>query len=199
MTFTFRIPHLLRDTRLRRTALWILAVLVFVPADHAVRLYSSGNFHTVVPGEVYRSAQLTPEALTAINKTYGIGTVLNLRGESRGAPWYDRELEATRALGIDHVDFGMSANRKLSQAEAQALIAVMRAAKKPLLIHCKAGADRTGLAAALYLAAIDGAGEEAAEGQISINYGHISLPYVGAYAMDETFEDMEPALGFPDS
>lgn len=59
------------------------------------------------------------------------------------------------------------------------------------------GADRTGLTAAIYLAAIAGAGEHEAEKQLSIRYGHIGIPFVSrAYAMDETWEELEPWLGF---
>jgi len=71
----------------------------------------------------------------------------------------------------------------------------MKGAQKPILIHCREGADRTGLASALYLAAIKKAGEAVAEGQLSIRYGHISLPFIPEYAMDRAFETLEPSLG----
>ena len=92
----------------------------------------------------------------------------------------------------------MSARRELTQAEAADLIGILKRAEKPVLIHCKAGADRTGLAAALYVAAVAKLGETAAENQISIRYGHISLPVSATYAIDRTFEALEPWLGFPD-
>ena len=57
-------------------------------------------------------------------------------------------------LGIAHYDFAMSARRELSAAQAEALIALMRAAPKPVLIHCEGGADRAGLAAALLSSAV---------------------------------------------
>lgn len=72
-------------------------------------------------------------------------------------------------------------------------------APKPLLIHCESGADRSGLAAALYLAAISGAGEEVAEEQLGLKYGHISEPWGRGYGMTVTFEAMEAPLGFPES
>ena len=71
---------------------------------------------------------------------------------------------------------------------------------KPLLIHCQSGADRSGPAAALYLAAIARHGEAAAEDQLSIRYGHIGLPHVSsAYAMGRTWETLERWLGFAGS
>ena len=53
--------------------------------------------------------------------------------------------------------------------------------------------------AALYLAAVKKAGEAAAEHQLSLRYGHLSLALFAGYAMDRSFERMEPSLGFPDS
>ena len=61
------------------------------------------------------------------------------------------------------------------------------------------GYDRTGLASALYVASIAKGGEEAAEGQLSLRFGHVSLPFVPEYAMDQTWESLEPWLGFGDS
>jgi protein tyrosine/serine phosphatase len=75
----------------------------------------------------------------------------------------------------------------------------MKDAPKPLLIHCLSGADRTGLASALYLAAVSKTNEKVAEGQMSIFYGHIALSISRAFAMDRTFEKLEPLLGFRES
>ena len=50
---------------------------------------------------------------------------------------------------------------------------LLREAPKPVLVHCEGGADRTGLAAALYLAA---AGHPAqADGQLSVRYGFVGI------------------------
>ena len=102
-------------------------------------------------------------------------------------------------LGLAHFDFRMSAKTELSPAEAEALLALMEAAPKPLLIHCQSGADRTGLAAALYVAAVKRWGEAAAEAQLSLLYGHVAAPFAKGWAMTSTFEALEPALGYPDS
>ena len=39
-----------------------------------------GNFREVLPGQVYRSAQPTPEQLRRWTSQYGLKSVLNLRG-----------------------------------------------------------------------------------------------------------------------
>lgn len=160
---------------------------------------SVGNFHEVLPGELYRSAQLGEGDISRYNRDYGIKTVLNLRGENRGSAWYDTEVREAKAAGVTHIDFRMSAGRELPTEQAIALIQIMKDAPKPLLIHCRSGADRTGLAAAFYMAGIAKKGEWAAERQLWIYYGHLPLHFNESFAMNRTFERLEPYLGFPDS
>ena len=125
-------------------------------------LRASGNFHEVLPGQLYRSAQPTPGQLARYIQRYGIKTVINLRGPSE-QKWYRDEVATTSRLAIQHLDFRMTASRQLSDGESEELIALMKDAPKPLLIHCKAGADRTGLASVIYLQQVAGVDEETAE------------------------------------
>ncbi|MNL27860.1 hypothetical protein D3C87_1494800 [compost metagenome] len=86
----------------------------------------------------------------------------------------------------------MSARHELDMTKVNQLVAIMRDAPKPILIHCKSGADRTGLATALYLGRVAYLGEKAAESQLSVRYGHIGIPYLSeTYAMDQTWENVE--------
>lgn len=157
------------------------------------------NFHAVIPGELYRSAQPRTSDLARYRDAYGIRTIVNLRGGNPGAGWYDAEVAEASKLGMTHLDFRMSARRVLSHDQAAELVALLEKAPKPVLIHCNGGADRSGLVSALYVAAIGKLGEDAAEKQMSIRYGHISLPFSFAYPMDETFELLEPWLGYGSS
>lgn len=179
----------------------IAAIVLIMPVlIYLFALQATGNFHVVSEGKVYRAAQMDGQNLVRWQQEYGIASVLNLRGESIGSDWYETEKAVTEHLGVEHINFGMSASEELTDQEVQALLQVMRDAPKPLLIHCRAGADRTGIASALYVAGIDGGDEEAAERQLSLAYGHISLPWVSkAWAMDVTWERIEPWLGFPGS
>jgi len=162
-------------------------------------LQLTGNFHPVIAATLYRSAQPSAADIDRYRAKYGIRTIVNLRGENDGASWYEAEAAETKRLDVTLINFGMSAGRQLTQDRAAKLVAILKHAEKPILIHCKGGADRSGLASALYLAAVAKQGEQAAEGQISIRYGHISLPFAPAHAMDLTFEALEPWLGFPNS
>lgn len=152
----------------------------------------SGNFHEVAKAELYRSAQPTSAQMQAYAEGYGIRTIINLRGKSSKADWYKSEIDTAKKLGILHIDFKMSAQRELAQDESDRLIEILRDAPKPILIHCQAGADRSGLVAAIYLHAIKGVDVETAERQISIRYGHVGIPYLSStFAMDTNWERLE--------
>lgn len=181
------------------TAAAVVAAVIVAPVAWIGGRMLAGNVAVVAPGEVYRSAQPTPRLLARLQTEYGIRSVLNLRGENAGSDWYDAEVAASRDLGLTHIDFRMSAKQELTAAEADALLDVMEAAPKPLLVHCHSGADRTGLASALYVAAVKRWGEAAAEAHLSLLYGHVPAPFAKGWAMTTTFESMEPLLGYGDS
>ena len=178
-----------------------LALVVSLMSFGVFRAYQAmvGNFHPVVPGEVYRSAQLGEGDIAEYKEDYGIRSVLNLRGENKGTDWYDDETAEAKAQGVKHINFRMSASHELTNEQALELIEVMRNAPKPMLIHCQAGADRTGLASAIYLAAIAKKGEWAAERQMWLHYGHIPFAISAAVAMNRTFERLEPLFGYQGS
>jgi protein tyrosine/serine phosphatase len=157
-------------------------------------LQLSGNFHTVIENQLYRSGQPSAAALDDYVHRYGIKTVLNLRGANPKAGWYEEEVAESARLGIAHADFRMSASRELTSAEADKLEAMMRSLPKPLLIHCQAGADRSGLASAIYLSRIGGADFDTAGRQISLYYGHIGVAELSsAYAMDVSWKRLMSA------
>lgn len=179
---------------LLRATLALLLCLALA-GGYLAHLQTSGNFHAIVEGEAYRSAQPSGAQLAAWTRANGIKSVVNLRGPHPGTPWYDEEVATAAALGLAHYDFGMSARKGLTQAEAADLATILRDAPKPVLIHCKAGADRTGLASAIYLADT-GRSEDAAERQISLRFGHISVPFTAAWPIDQSWEALEETLGF---
>lgn len=184
-------------TILRLAALALL-VLVALGGYLGWRQWT-GNFATVVAGEVYRSNQPTPDRLAAYEADHGIRTVLNLRGASPGAEWYEAERKAAADLGLTLIDLPLSAGHELTSDQAETLLATLRDAPKPLLIHCRSGSDRTGLAAVVYQAMVAGIDEETAERQLSIRYGHFSVPALSAaWPMDESWERMEQWWGVGD-
>jgi protein tyrosine/serine phosphatase len=181
--------------RFRRFSIAVAAAIGFIGVGcgaYAGYLQLSGNFHPVIDGQLYRSAQPTADELAEYVRAHGIKTVINLRGSDPGTPWYDDEVAMADGLGVKHIDFGLHASKVVSAQKIDQLIAMMAAAPKPILIHCQAGADRSGLVSALYMRKIAGLDERQAEGQLSFYYGHVGIPVVSAaYAMDQTWEEIE--------
>ncbi len=176
-----------------RGVLWLAAFpLGFLIYFGVLQL--SGNFHEVIAGQLYRSSQLTENQLADYVIANGIKTIINLRGESSRAEWYRNETATAEKLGVEHLDFGMSAYKELEPQRVAQLIQIMRDAPKPILLHCRSGADRTGLASAIYVNRVAGLDEDTAEKQLSIWFGHLAIPYLSsAYAMDRSWEAMESA------
>ncbi len=189
MTAIVRLRNLIRATIVGAVSVFVVSVA------YLGFLQLTGNFNTVVSGELYRSGQITPEQLDEYATKYGIKTIINLRGRNPGNSRYDAETAESQKLHIDHVDFGLSARREVTEQQAADLIVLLRSAQKPILIHCKAGADRSGFVSALYLAAIKKWRPELAEGQLSIRFGHFSLPFIPEYAMDRSLERLEVSSG----
>jgi protein tyrosine/serine phosphatase len=188
-----------RPSRPWRVVFTTLGVALAALIAWPIWLQLSGNFHAVVHGEVYRAAQPDPDDLRRWAEDHGIRSVLNLRGTDESSEWYRQEASVASDLGLKLADFPMSARRNPGLERMDELVALMRSLPKPLLIHCMSGADRTGLASALYLAAIADAGETAAEGQLSFAYGHVGIPGVSAaWAMDEAWEEREASLDHPE-
>lgn len=133
-----------------------------------------GNLGVVAPGLVYRAAQPGPE-LGEWVKHHGVASILNLRGGSSRDPDYANEERVTRTQGIAFYDFPMSATRRPSRRELLVLIDLFERCRYPLLVHCKSGADRTGLASAVYLLVKQGAAPARAIGEFSLYYGHVPL------------------------
>lgn len=150
------------------------------------------NFGVVVPGRVYRSAQ--PEGRVArVVREHRLASVLNLRAGSLADPFYVEELRTTEALGVDFYDFPMDAGRRPTRRELLTLLDLFGRCRYPLLIHCKSGADRTGLVSALYLLAVEGRPPREARRAFTLRHGHV--PVLGAQRLHEPIDEYHAWLG----
>jgi hypothetical protein len=143
-----------------------------------------GNLGEVDPGRVYRSARPGEELRNWV-RTYHLASVLNLSGGTSGNSWYVSEVQATRDLGVTFYDLPLSATRRPSRRELMILTNLLRRCEYPLLIHCKSGSDRTGMASALYLLVELGETPEKALRAFSLEYGHV--PIFGPEHLHEPF------------
>jgi uncharacterized protein (TIGR01244 family) len=164
-----------------------VSALVVLTAGWAGYLHLSGNFHAVEDGAIYRSGQLSGVELSNRIRESGILTIINLRGNNAGSPWYDDEMKASAAAGVEHIDFPLSSHRELTREEVVQLARLLERSNRPILIHCKAGADRSGLVSAFYKLIIKKRPPEEAATQLSFRYGHFPWLGSGTVAMDRTF------------
>src|SRR3954469_408702 len=107
----------------RAVAVGLVLGALLACAAEIGRMIVGRNKHVVVPGRVYRTAQLSPAQLEAFVRRYGIRTVVNLRGRPFD-DWYPAEMKATQALGISQEDVTTSANRLPSPGEIRRLVEV---------------------------------------------------------------------------
>jgi len=150
-------------------------------------LQYEGNLHAVTAGVLYRSAQLSKNETRWAVRQYQIKSVLNLRGAHAGQHWYDDEIAAAGELGLAHFDYPLSSKRFVTSQQIEEILDIVRQAPKPILIHCKSGADRSGLVAALYRYSETGASAADADRELSLVYGHFPYLTSRSGAMDDSF------------
>ena len=143
------------------------------------------NFR-VVDQDLFRSGQLRADEWSESYVEHPYRSVLNLRGANQGQPWYEAEIGFAAEHALQHFDFAISARRVPTDLQMQEIVAIVRAAPKPLLIHCNFGSDRSGLISALYEYSVLGKRPDQAAGQLSLWYGH--FPWFNkSAAMDVAF------------
>lgn len=175
---------------MKKTLLIVSSIFFLIGAPlgtYTMFTISTGNFHEVAKGEVYRSAQLDSDQLAAAIKQYGIKSVLNLRGANPSSAWYRDELAVCGRFGVRHFDLPLSAKQDLSVEQTEQIVAILRDAPKPLLIHCKSGADRAAFGAALYHLAIEKKAASEAHRELTMWYGHLPLILHETQGMDRSF------------
>ena len=144
------------------------------------------GFREVVPG-VYRSPQPGEDQLFRRIAAHHLRTVVCLRGRSHASAASER---ATVGSGATFLAVPMSATRLPRPATLHELWRIAATAERPLLLHCRAGVDRTGLAAALFVLH-DTDDLQRAQDQLDlVPHGHTGL--MGTATMDDVLELYAP-------
>ena len=153
--------------------------------DHGFLRLRFNNQHLIEPensngastDKMYRANQPSPERI-AVLAQQGIKTILNLRGVSDKG-YYLLEKEACEQHGIKLVDFRMYSRDTPKKEKIHALKALFEQLEYPCLMHCKSGADRTGITGVLYKHFHLGEPIETAVEQLKIKYLHMKAGKTG--------------------
>jgi undecaprenyl-diphosphatase len=132
-------------------SLLTLAIIAFAVLFYIVYLNHLRSVYAVIPAEVYRSAQLDRDAIESTVKSNGIRSIINLRGKHLDNKWYRDEVEVSKSLGVLHHDISLSSEGLPRKNSVRRLANLLQTAVRPVLVHCKAGADRAGLASIIAL------------------------------------------------
>ncbi|MGR3570387.1 fused DSP-PTPase phosphatase/NAD kinase-like protein [Brevirhabdus sp.] len=161
--------------------------------DHAFLRSWWSNFDRVAEG-VYRSNQPGHARLAKL-RDKGIRAVLNLRGETEYSP-YLFERESCEALGLTLIDLPIRAREAPYRERLVELIDIMRRIDRPFLMHCKSGADRTSLAAVLYLVIFEGEPLDRARRHLGLRYIHLRWTKTGIIdALFDSFAERHAETG----
>ncbi len=137
-----------------------------------------------ISDDAWRSAQPAPHHIAWAARR-GVKTVINLRSDqSFGTRWLEKR--ACRKHGLKLVDLTLWSRSVLPREDLLAVKKLLETVNYPVLIHCKSGADRAGLMAALLKIVHEGASVEEASKALSIKYGHVRQADTGI--LDYLFE-----------
>ncbi len=167
--------------------------------DHAILRLGWRNWGVVAPGRLYRSNHPLPWQIRLAARHHGIRTVINLRGNRAdcGADALSRA-EAAR-LGLAHIDAPFESRGAPHKDRILRLAAIFQDMHEPALIHCKSGADRTGLAAGLWLM-LQGRPVAEALAQLSLRHGHVAASRTGIldafFKSFAVFQQANPKIPF---
>lgn len=180
MTDLADIPLPVRDRRQERLDRWrrplvtswdrLRAWTNMIFVDHGFFRMVYLNLHRI-SARAWRSAQPTPYQVRALARQ-GLRTVVSLRGgQSFGS--LPLEIEACRDAGVHFETFVMRSRAIPTVDEIRALKALFRRLEYPVLFHCKSGADRAGMMAALFLVLHEGRTVAEARRQLHLRFGHV--------------------------
>ncbi len=162
-------------------AAWLNSLFV----DHALLRLAWRNWCVVEDGRLYRSNHPLPWQLERAQRRHGVRSVINLRGHRTGCGSDGLGRAEAARLGLAHADQPLESRGAPHRERLQRLIRLYRELPEPILIHCKSGADRTGLAAGVWHL-MHGRRAAEARRELSPRHGHIAASRTGI--LDAFFE-----------
>ncbi len=146
-----------RPGLLRLVVIIVIVVGVIYGIKKTRYQFIARNFGVVETGEIYRSGRLTPRMFRKVVDENNIRTVLDLGAYVPGSPEDVREQDLAEALGAERYRFYLDGDGTGNpNYYVQALRLMSDPEAQPILIHCAAGAQRTGVIVLLYRHIIQG-------------------------------------------
>ncbi len=159
----------------------------------ATGLCSCLNLHTVEEGKLYRSSQPSEEELDDILADRKIRTLLFLRIGGEGNQGYDTSSSAAEDSDVEFIWRRMSARRYPSAEELLGLWETFENAEYPMLLHCRGGSDRSGLASAIYVLQKHNDLQAAKDQLVFWPYMHTG--FIGTFKLRRVLDMYEPYHG----
>lgn len=115
------------------------------------------NFGVVEDGAVYRSGRIKPIMVRKLHERYGIATIIDLGAYAPGSEEDLAEQAVAEELGMTRHSFHLVGDGTGDpNGYVQAVRLMADPANQPVLVHCAAGAQRTGTAVILYRHLVQG-------------------------------------------
>ncbi len=156
----------------------LVGVMVCLLASGMAYWLLCSNVHEIVPGQYYRSAQLSSYELSRVIKHYGIKSVINLRGTQHNKSWYVDEKRVVDKLNVHYYNLPLGSHDLPSFTSVHELVHLLKTAPQPLLFHCLGGSDLSGLASAIAMLLAGDTLQQASD-QVSWRYLTVSKRSVG--------------------
>jgi protein tyrosine/serine phosphatase len=165
-------------------------------------LVDHGVFRLIYPNRVqvsdllWRSSQPSPGQI-AWFAAQGGRTIVNLRAGREYGSW-PLQREACERHGLKLVEFVLRSREAPSRDTLLGASEFFERLEYPILVHCKSGADRAGLFAALFLLITKEARVAEARKQLSLRFGHFRFAKTGILdAFLDAYEEGGEANGLP--
>jgi len=157
-----------------RVAAWCNTLIL----DHAFFRFFYNTRYRVCPG-LYRSSHPMPYQLRAAQRA-GVRSVLSLRGDETHVGSNRLEWEACTELGLKLVHYPIGSRDAPSREQVLDINQLFATLERPILVHCKSGADRAGFASTLFLLMQEQRPLEEALRQMSFwRFGHVKQAKTG--------------------
>lgn len=143
------------------------------------------NLGEVEPGLLYRSANPSPGLLKFLVNRVGLKYVVSLRGSINPA-----DAAYMESVGGEMISLPMSASRPPKPAQILEIIRTTHRARKEgaaILIHCMAGADRTGMMVGTWRMLFQGVRDRKALTRETLMYRHIPPAWPNVHRHLEVF------------